>query len=96
MQPINVIESESYMRDAQAIGDIRLMDQLRDALDLILASRPDIGNRVTFFSDIFVIETDAYLPRVAPFRILYQYNPRRDPANVILLAIEPVSPFDGN
>ena len=82
------------MRDAQAIGDIRLMDQIKEALDLILANNPRIGDPVTFFSDIYVIETEAYLPRVTSFRILYQYSSRRDPQNIILLAIEPVSPFE--
>jgi hypothetical protein len=93
MPPRRIVESESYIRDKARIQDDRLLDEVKFAFDLHLANDPYLGTPLSYFSGLYVLETESYLPRVPSFRVLYKYD-ENNPQEIELLAIERISAFE--
>jgi hypothetical protein len=88
-----VIESESYQRAAAQYGDARLMDEIKESFDYVLANDPYYGERLPGSQVLYIFRTTSFYPRAPAFRVLYRYDPEDDINVVELLSIEPVVEF---
>jgi len=88
---VGIFEAPSYGIAKEKFGDSRLMEQIESEFGMFLAKNPYYGEAIHLTKELFAFKTQAFLPRVPSFRILYRYSPEVDPFNVELLDIEPAN-----
>ncbi|GEM_PF-2266055 len=97
---LNIIESDPYSamkaicaQEAATSGEA--IDIIQQAFDFILARKPYYGFPLESHPHYYIFHTTRFSPMAPAFHVLYEYNPDRNPTEIVLLAIQRIVPDAG-